>query len=70
MIELLRPDLKWSVSAAPAAAAGWRICEPDEPYRARAKPRLLDQVRAAIRMRHYSYRAEQIREPSGNGPRG
>jgi len=59
MIELLRPDLKWSVSSAPAAAVGWRICEPEEPYRAQAKPRLLDQVRAAIRMRHYSYRTEQ-----------
>ena len=35
------------------------IHEPEEPYEPAAKPRLLDQVRHAIRARHYSYRTEE-----------
>ena len=35
------------------------IHEPEEPYKPAAKPRLLDQVRHAIRARHYSYRTEE-----------
>lgn len=33
--------------------------EPEETYHQRPKPRLLDQVRDAIRTRHYSYRTEE-----------
>ena len=35
------------------------IHEPEEPYKPAAKPRLLDQVRPAIRARHYSHRTEE-----------
>jgi integron integrase len=35
------------------------VRDPEERYRPAAKPRLLDQVRDAIRARHYSYRTEQ-----------
>ena len=41
------------------ATREWLIREPEESYRSNAKPRLLDQVRAAIRTRHYSYRTEE-----------
>jgi len=34
-----------------------QLCEPEAPYTP-PKPRLLEQVRAAIRARHYSYRTE------------
>lgn len=43
----------------PAAAGRWLIHEPEGTYQPTAKPRLLDQVRAAIRTRHYSYRTEE-----------
>ena len=36
----------------------WTIREPEAEY-GPSKPRLLDQVRAAIRTRHYSYRTEE-----------
>jgi hypothetical protein len=42
-----------------SAPGGWLIRDPDEHYGRAAKPRLLDQVRAAIRTRHYSYRTEE-----------
>lgn len=35
------------------------VVEPEESYGPPPKPRLLDQVRAAIRTRHYSYRTEE-----------
>ncbi len=35
------------------------VREPEEAYHSTAKPRLLDQVREAIRTRHYSYRTEE-----------
>jgi Phage integrase, N-terminal SAM-like domain len=35
------------------------VLEPEEPYTSPARPRLLDQVRAAIRTRHYSLRTEE-----------
>jgi site-specific recombinase XerD len=35
------------------------VCDPEEAYPPRPKPRLLDQVRDAIRTRHYSYRTEE-----------
>jgi hypothetical protein len=42
------------------AHPAWLVREPEEPYgRLTTKPRLLDQVRNAIRARHYSYRTEE-----------
>src|SRR3990170_2926262 len=39
---------------------GWLIREPEQVYgRRAAKARFLDQVRDAIRARHYSYRTEE-----------
>jgi len=39
--------------------AFWCLHEPKKPYDSSRKPRLLEQVRDAIRARHYSYRTEQ-----------
>ncbi len=35
------------------------VREPEETYRSSRKPRFLDEVRDAIRARHYSYRTEE-----------
>ena len=54
-------ELAWCERSEPARSqsTGDTVCEPEETYGAAPKPRLLDQVRAAIRTRHYSYRTEE-----------
>ncbi|HTS55805.1 MAG TPA: integron integrase [Burkholderiales bacterium] len=47
------PELR---SAPPSAPA---LCEPPAPYGAPPTPRLLDQVRARLRVKHYSIRTEE-----------
>jgi integron integrase len=48
-----------TVRATCGNAAAFLIREPEESYRPRPGPRLLDRVRDAIRTRHYSYRTEE-----------
>jgi integron integrase len=59
-MEMLLPaEQSWDRSPHAGATGESLIRDPDERYATAAKPRLLDQVRAAIRTRHYSYRTEQ-----------
>lgn len=43
----------------PAGVSFSLLCEPEEVYRPRPEPRLLDRVREAIRTRHFSRRTEE-----------
>ena len=52
-------ELVWNERAEPTREWSGTVCEPEESYGSPPKPRLLDQVRAAIRTRHYSYRTEE-----------
>lgn len=53
-------DMWTEVASAPENGAyGLVVCEPSEPFVPSGKPRLLDQVRQAIRARHYSMRTEE-----------
>ncbi len=59
MIEAIEPygyrEAAWARVPAPPST----VCEPEETYGPLRKPRLLDQVREAIRTRHYSPRTEE-----------
>jgi integron integrase len=48
-----------TVSASEGTVPAFLIREPEDSYRPRPTPRLLDQVRDQIRTRHYSYRTEE-----------
>jgi integron integrase len=59
MRELPWSERNASAGRATSASTSFIIREPEETYRPVSRPRLLDQVRAAIRTRHYSYRTEE-----------
>jgi len=59
MIEAFEPYGYREAAWARGLAAPATVCEPEERYGPLRKPRLLDQVREAIRTRHYSQRTEE-----------
>ena len=59
MIEPITPPASQSTLWPHGSVSASAVCEPEEAYGSAHKPRLLDQVRAAIRMRHYSHRTEE-----------